>query len=155
MIPDAQSYLSHVPVVVLSKAEADKKSKYCSAATTCHAHFTPLCFSVDGLAVSEASCFLKRLAYGLSHRWEKNYPEVMFWIRANLAFALVRATGLCIRGTRTKWRHLGFEDGAIIDEWTTVVKFTYVYVFLFVFQLSLFCCVFVLFTFPLFFFFYC
>ena len=112
---DAQSYLSHAPIVVLSKAEADKKSKYCSAATARRAHFTPLCFSVDGLAGSEASCFLKRLAYGLSHRLEKNYPEVMFCIRANLAFALVRATGLCIRGTRTKWHHLG---SAIIDEWT-------------------------------------
>jgi len=46
--------------------------------------------------------------------WEKNYPEVLFWIRATLAFALVRATELCIRGTRTKWCCLGFEDGAII-----------------------------------------
>ena len=120
---DAQSYLTDAPDVVLSKAKANKKSKYCSATTAHCAHFTPLCFSVDGLAGSEATCSFKRLAYGLSHHWESNYPKVMFWIRANLAFALVRAMDLCIRGTRTKWHHPGFEDGAIIDEWTGRVSY--------------------------------
>ena len=32
-----------------------------------------------------------------------------------LAFAILRATGLCVRGSRSKWRCLGLEDGAAID----------------------------------------
>ena len=55
---DAQSYLNHTPMSVLLKAEAEKKSKYSCAATARRAHFTPLCFSVDGLAGPEASSFL-------------------------------------------------------------------------------------------------
>ena len=37
------------------------------------------------------------------------------WIHARLAFAILRASVLCIRGSRTKWRSLGLEDGAAID----------------------------------------
>ena len=61
------------------------------------------------------SSFLCHLAAGLASHWEKHYLEVIYWIRAALAFALLRATVLCIRGIRTTWRCLGFEDGAIID----------------------------------------
>ena len=53
---DAKSYLSHSPVAVLASAEAEKR-KYCDACTEHRATFTPLCFSVDGLARDEAACF--------------------------------------------------------------------------------------------------
>jgi len=96
-------YLCYAPETVLSRAEVEKKHKYFAASLARRAHFTPLCFSVYRLSGSEASCFIKWLATGLSLRWEKNYPEVLFWIRATLTFALVQVTGLCIRETRTKW----------------------------------------------------
>ena len=115
---DAQSYLGHAPESVLFQAETEKKQKYSAAASARRAHFTPLCFSVDGLAGSEATCFIKRLATGLSSKWERNYSEVLCWIRTRLAFAILRATGLCVRGTRSKWRCLGLEDGAGISDLT-------------------------------------
>ena len=44
--------------------------------------------------------------------------EVIRWLRVRLAFALVRATNVCVRGStrgsRTKWRSLGLEDGAAV-----------------------------------------
>ena len=58
---------------------------------------------------------LKRMACRLSSRWDRSYAEVLGWIRARLAFAIVRASVLCVRGSRTKWRSLGLEDGAAID----------------------------------------
>ena len=100
------------------QAETEKKQKYSAAATAHCAHFTPFCFSVDGLAGSEAVCFIKRLATGLSSRWERSYSEVLCWIRTRLAFAILHATGLCIRGTCSKWRCLGLEDGASIGDLT-------------------------------------
>ena len=115
---DAQSYLTTAPNLVLFRAEGEKKQKYSAAATARRAHFTPLCFSVDGLAGSEAVCFLRRLAGGLSSRWDRTYSEVLCWIRTRLAFAILRATGLCVRGSRSKWRCLGLEDGAAIDHLT-------------------------------------
>ena len=62
------------------------------------AHFTPFCFSVDGVAGSEAASFLKRHAYCLSARWGRSYADVMYWIRAQLSFAILRAIVLCVRG---------------------------------------------------------
>ena len=114
---DTQSYLGHAPESILCRAETEKKQKY-SAAAARLAHFTPLCFSVDRLAGSEAACFIKRLSTGLSSKWERNYSEVLCWVRTRLAFAILRVTGLCVRGTRSKRRCLGLEDGAGISNLT-------------------------------------
>ena len=109
---DAQSYLGHA---ILFR-ETEKKQKYSAAANARCAHFTPLCFLVDGLAGSEVACFIKRLATGLSSKWERSYSEVLYWIHTRLTFVILCATGLCVRVTRSKWRCLGLEDGAgIID----------------------------------------
>ena len=46
-------------------------------------------------------------------------------MRAKLGFALVRATVLCLCGSCTRWRSLGFEDGAAAYiVWTTVHYFS-------------------------------
>ena len=110
---DAKSYLSHSPVAVLASAEAEKR-KYCDTCTERCATFTLLCFSVDGLVGDEAACFLKHLGRSLSVTWERHYGEVIRWLQARLAFALVLATNVCIQGSRTKWRSLGLEDGAAV-----------------------------------------
>ena len=56
---DAQSFLYHAPNRFLLNAEMEQKNKYAEACAARRAYFTPLCFSVDGLAGSEAKCFLK------------------------------------------------------------------------------------------------
>ena len=48
-------------------------------------------------------------------KWERSYCEVMGWVRARLVFAVLRSSILCLRGARTKWRGLGWEDGAPIS----------------------------------------
>ena len=98
---DTQSYLGWSPTQVISVAENEKKRKYLDAAAARRAHFTPLCFSVDGVAGSEAASFLKRLAYCLSTHWERSYADIMYWIRARLSFAILRTTVLCVRGSHT------------------------------------------------------
>ena len=110
------NYLTHTPKSVLFGAEIEKKRKYSAACCARQAHFTtPLCFSVDGLTGGEASSFIKKLANGLAVRWDKNYSNVrLCWVRVRLGFALVRAIVLCLHGSRTHWRSLGFEDGAAI-----------------------------------------
>ena len=107
--------MHHTPGRVLLNVEVEKKNKYADACPTQRAYFTPLCFSVIGLAGSEATCFLRRMACRLSTRWDKSFAEVLSWIHARLAFAILRASVLCIRSSRTKWRSLGLEDGAAID----------------------------------------
>ena len=112
---DAQSYLHRSPKDVLTTAENEKKKKYSTACEERRANFTPLCVSVDGMLGSEADFFFKRLGDHLARKWEKSYSQVMGWVRARLSFAILRATNLCVRGSRTKWRSLGIEDGAGIQ----------------------------------------
>ena len=112
---DAQSYRGRTPKDVLGTAEKGKKSKYSSACEDRRALFTPVCCSVDGMLGGEAKVFLKKLGERISVKWGKSIGEVMGWIRTRLTFAVLRASILCLRGSRTKWRSLGLEDGAPIS----------------------------------------
>ena len=49
----------------------------------------------------------------ISIKWEKPLGQTTGWLRAKLSFAILRATNLCLRGSRTKWRSgVGMDDGA-------------------------------------------
>ena len=62
--------------------------------------------------VERQHIFLKRLGDRLAVKWERGYSEVMSWIRARLSFAVLRASILCLRASRTKWRSVEHFDGA-------------------------------------------
>uniref|UniRef100_A0A1X7SXM5 Uncharacterized protein n=1 Tax=Amphimedon queenslandica TaxID=400682 RepID=A0A1X7SXM5_AMPQE len=63
----------------------------------------------------EATCFVKRIGDGLSSKWNKPYSEVVCWLRTRLSFAIIRASILCLRGARSKWRSINTPDGATLD----------------------------------------
>ena len=130
---DAQSYLGHAPESILFRVETEKKQKYSAAANACRAHFLLLCFSVDGLAGSEATCYIKRLATRLSSKWERSYSEVLYWICIQIGVCDITYHWTVCKGTRSKWRCLGLEDGAGIIDCVCVC------VFLFCFCLEVFC----------------
>ena len=97
---DAPSNRSLDPVKVLRRQETEKKSKYGERCNQTQQHFTPLVFSVDGLEGGEARAARKRLASRLAAKWKRQYSVLCGFVRARLAFALVRATSRCLRGTR-------------------------------------------------------
>ena len=109
---DARSYTSRSPMDVLTSAEREKRNKYTAACEERRAIFTPLCVSVDGMMGKDAARFLRRLADRLSCKWEKNYSRVIGWIRTCMSFAILRASILCLRGSRTKWRTIIVNDGS-------------------------------------------
>lgn len=76
-----------------------------------HVGFTPLCITVDGLIGNEMRLFLRRLADNLSSKWNIPYSLAVNWTQTKLSFSLLRATNLCTRGTRSKWRGINMEDG--------------------------------------------
>ena len=43
---------------------------------------------------------MKRLGDQIALKWEKSHSVVMGWVRARLAFAILRVTNLCLRGSR-------------------------------------------------------
>ena len=101
---DAQSYTNHPVGAILFSTEHEKKNKYTAAAESRRATFTPFVVSVDGIFGREATCFLKRGAECLSFIWKKPYSNMMGWVKVRLQFAILRATNLCLRGPRIKWR---------------------------------------------------
>ena len=110
---DARSYSNKSVQAVLSSAEQEKKAKYCNAAEFRRASFSPFVISVDGAPGHEADRLMKRLSESLALKWSTSYGEVLGWLRARMSCAVVRATNLCLRGSRIKWRNdFGFEDGA-------------------------------------------
>ena len=112
---DTRSYCNRSPSEVLLTAEVEKKKKYHLAHTERRAQFTPLCVSVDGMMGKEASVFVKRLSERLSMKWNQNYNNILCWVRTRLTFAILRATILCLRGSRTKWRSINITDGSSLD----------------------------------------
>jgi len=97
---------------VLCSAEAEKKRKYSQACHDCHATFTPLCVSVDGMLGPETEFFVKRLSDFLATKWESPYGVVIGWVWVRLSFAILQTTLLCVCSSCTKWRSLGIVDGA-------------------------------------------
>ena len=97
--------LTDFPQSVSASAEAEKKRKYSTACSDRRANFAPLCFSVDGLLGCEADVFLKQLANRLFDPWDRSFLDVLpllRWICLKLAFSLLRAVAVCLRGSRTK-----------------------------------------------------
>ena len=109
---DASSYGDQTPMAILKRAEAQKKEKYLKACEERRALFTPLCVTVDGMLGLEASRFLKQLSEQLAYKWERSYSTIMSWVRTQLTFSILRASILCLRGSRTKWRSVNMIDGA-------------------------------------------
>ena len=78
-----------------------KKPKYSAAAVGGRrATFTPFVVSVDGVLGHDAQHLMKRLGDQIALKWEKSHSVVMGWVRARLAFAILRATNFCLRGSR-------------------------------------------------------
>ena len=114
---DAESHQCRSVQQVLRSAEEEKKLKYSEAVEVRRGSFTPFVVSVDGFMGQEADRSLRRLAEVLVWKWEKLYSSVINWIRAYMNFAIIKATILCLRGSRIKWRVVagpGFDDGGVL-----------------------------------------
>eukprot|EP00731_Ephydatia_muelleri_P003314 Em0001g3314a len=69
--------------------------------------------SKNGALGVEGKAFMRLLSEKIAATWHKSNSEVMGYVRARLMFAILRATNLCIRGSRVKWRRrMEIEDGA-------------------------------------------
>jgi hypothetical protein len=97
---DAKSYRSRDPYKVLAQHEREKKKKYLLPCLEQRKHFTPFVVSTDGLLGREAAELLKRLSLRLAEKWERPYSVVRGFVNARMSIAIVRATHLCLRGSR-------------------------------------------------------
>ena len=101
---DTQSRAHRSVNAVLAMAEKEKKRKYTQALQACHASFSPFMLTVDSLMAQEARFVMQRIDRALSTKWRKSYGVVMGWVPTRMSIAFLRATNLCMRGYRVKWR---------------------------------------------------
>ena len=57
-------------------------------------------YSVDGIAGKETKRAEKYLAAVLAAKWKKQYSEMVYYVRVQMALAVVRANSLLIYGSR-------------------------------------------------------
>ena len=112
-----RSSCSRSPSKVLAEHEARKKRKCLRACQEHRRHFTPIAISTDGQFGREANKFVQRLSELLAERWHKPYSVVCSYVRSRLSIAVVRATHLCLRGSRVPAdqisnRRVQWQDGA-------------------------------------------
>jgi hypothetical protein len=97
---DGKSYRSQDPHKVLATQEREKKKKYLQSCLEQCKHFTSFVISTDGLIGREAVELLKRLSLRLADKWERPYLVVRGFVSARMSIPIVRATHLCLRGSR-------------------------------------------------------
>ena len=78
-------------------------------------------YSVDGIAGREAWNAEKRLATHLASKWNREYFQMVYYVRVRMAIAVVRANCLLIRGSRDQQRPRRplIPDGAALGDWRT------------------------------------
>ena len=118
---DAKSYRKKEFGKVLSQHEKEKKDKYLQTCLEMRKDFTPMVYSVDGIAGREARNAEKRLATYLAGKWKRGYSQMVYYVRVRMAIAVVRANSLLIRGSRDRQRPRRplIPDGAALGDWQT------------------------------------
>ena len=83
-----------------------------------HGTLTPLIFSTSGAMGNECQKFHKTLADKISTKNGDKYDDVMRYIRVKISFLVLKATLLCVRGSRTIKRNIeaGDDFGLCLNE---------------------------------------
>jgi hypothetical protein len=97
---DAKSYWKKEHTKVLEQHKKEKKDKYLQNCLEMRKDFTPMVYSVDGIAGREARNAEKRLAPQLAGKWNREYLHMVYCVRVRMAIAVVQANSLLIRGSR-------------------------------------------------------
>ena len=66
--------------------------------------------AAEGTPGPAAMIILNRLSKLLAAKWNRKVASIRSWIQTRIAFAVMRGTSLCLRGSRQSWRKLGLYD---------------------------------------------
>jgi hypothetical protein len=109
---DAKSYGNCESKKVLEGVARRKKEKYEEACLKRHQDFTPMIYSIDGMADKHAQAPEKRIAGLLAAKWARQYSQMACFVRTRMCLAIVRSNTLLLPGGRTmNWRRRAPDDG--------------------------------------------
>ncbi len=109
---DAKSYGNRDSKKVLESAACRKKDKYEKACLKQSQHFTPMIYSVDGMADKHARTAEKRIAGILAAKWTQQFSQMASFVQTQMCLAIVRSNTLLLQGDHAmSWRRSAPEDG--------------------------------------------
>ena len=117
--PDSNSQTNSTVEAVLRKHELEKKRMYNRRVMEVeHGSFTPLVFTTSGVMSHECTKYHKTLAEKLSEKKGERYEVIMRYLRVKISFLALKATLLCLRGSRSITKNVenGEDFGFTLDE---------------------------------------
>lgn len=118
---ERRSHRNTKPLKVLANQEKEKRKKYEKSCHEQRKDFSPMVYSIDGMAGLLTRGVEKRLASHLAWKWKREYSEMCGYIRARMAISVVRANTLMWRGSRDRRRAQRpyIDNGGAMDAWQT------------------------------------
>ena len=108
---DAESQKDKTIKSVLRTHEQEKKRTYNARIMEIDmGTFTPIVFTSKGVMGHECEKFHKCLAEKLANKKGEKYEDIMRFIRVKLSFLVLKASLLCLRGTRVKTSNVSHEN---------------------------------------------
>ena len=99
--PYARSNSSSSIASVYRKHEQEKRRLYEARVREVeHASFIPVVYATSGGAGRSANALVKRIASLMAEKKLQPFSQVMAWLRSKISISLVRASILCLRGSR-------------------------------------------------------
>ena len=89
--------------VIFEERGQSKRREYVERILLEHGTFTALIWGTNGGMGREASRFMKQLGFLLSIKRNEDRNVIMAWLRMKVSYICVRASLLCIRGSRKPW----------------------------------------------------
>ena len=101
--PNCDSQRNMTLKSITRKHELEKKRNYNKRVMEVeHGSFTPLVFTTSGVMGHECSIYHKSLAQKISDKRKEKYEDIIRYLRIKLSFLAVKATLLCLRGSRSR-----------------------------------------------------
>ena len=116
---DSESMRNTKIDVLLKRNEQEKKRQYNRRVMQVeHGSFTPLVFTTSGVMSYECAKYHKALAEKLSEKKDERYDVIMRYLRVKISFLALKATLLCLRGSRRLNKNIehGEDFGFSLDE---------------------------------------
>ena len=110
IVTDNERSLFQLPARLdgFTKHEREKKRQYNNRIVNVeHDTFTPLVFSVNGGIAKECLKFHKFVAEKIANKSGCRYEKVLPIIKCKLSFLILRASLMCVRGSRSFTTHSG------------------------------------------------
>ncbi|KAL7474021.1 hypothetical protein ACHAW6_000025, partial [Cyclotella cf. meneghiniana] len=88
-------------ILVLEHHAKEKKDEYETACLNRRRDFTPLVYSVDGMALKDTRTAERRIAWLLAKKWSCTYSDMANFIHTRMSLAIVRSNMLLLHCNRT------------------------------------------------------